>query len=48
MRERDVQEVNVEKEAERKQVERGGVMEGREGGREGRGAGVCHCLMLSH
>lgn len=33
MRERDVQEVNVEKEAERKQVERGGVMEGREGGR---------------
>lgn len=35
MRERDVREVNVEKEAERKQVERGGVMEGREvrGGR---------------
>lgn len=28
MRERDGREVNVEKEAERKQVERGGVMEG--------------------
>lgn len=35
MRECDVREVKVEKEAERKQVERGGVMEGREvrGGR---------------
>lgn len=36
----------MEKEAERKQVEPGGVM----GGREVRGgeAGVCHHLMLSH
>lgn len=35
MRERDEREVNVEKEAERKQVKRGGVMGGRGEGGEG-------------